>query len=713
MLVVASVLLAAWSGRAVLGQDAPPPLPTPGDNVRYGYTVHQSVDLGGHIASRSGSGAMYDTLLNLKSGPRVLDYDLDLRALNSKHAFIFDTLTAHGFGYGGDPNSVSLLNASKGKLYDFRGSFRRSRQYFDYNLLDNPLIPPSSTPFDPVLDSPHLFNTVRRNTDLNLTVEPLSPVSLRLGYNHTIMQGPSYSSMHEGTEALLLQIWRNSTDSGVIGVDWKPLPRTTVSYDQFLSNYKGDTAWQLTGLNYQLSNGTPVSLGIDISSVWKTPCAAPLTTSGTVTPTCNAYLGYTRSAPTRTFIPSEQLRFQSSAIPHFTLNGRLLYTGFTSRVKNFNENFNGLISRNSFRESVVTGSASTERVNVNGDINLAWQITPKIEATDGFNFWDFRMPGVNTYTETDYTGKTLLTPPSSPTTTTTPDYQFLNQKTKTNTFLVAWDAIPRARFSLGYRYRSRIITDAGGDFIPIHENWGILGMALRPTPQWRVNFDGEAMYADNAFTRISPRQMQHYRLRTSYKPHAWLDFNGAINIRESRDNVQTVNHLDHIRDFSLGTVVSPNERWSLDMNYGYTSVYSSTIECYAATPAPTNTSATAPAVCVAAGTPYASNGYYNAPTQFGSAGFMFAAAKQVHFRGGYRISSVDGNSDVVNIRQVPGSLQSQYQSPYGAVAIDIAKNWSWKADYNFYGYGEGSPVGPTAPRNFHGNIATLAVNYAF
>ena len=686
--------------------------PVPGDNIRYGYVIHQMVELGGHVSDHSGSSPVYDTMVNLRTGPRILAQSLDMHAVVPSRATLFDTLTTTSFGYAGDPNSVSLLNFSKGKVYDFRGSFRRDRQYFDYDLLDNPLIPPSSVPYVPVLDSPHLFNTVRRMTDLNITIAPLSPVSIRIGYNHNISEGPSYSTLHVGAEALLFQNWRNATDSYTGGLDWKALKHTTVSYDEFVSSYKGDTTWQLAGLNYQLSNGTPVSLGIDISSVWNAPCAAPFIPTGTVNPTCNAFLSYSRSAPIRTLVLSEQLRFQSADIPHFALNGRLLYSGATSNLNNFNELFNGFESRTGLRESLVTGSARAKRVNVNGDLSLAWQITPTITATNTLDFWDFRTPGSNTYTETDYTGKSLLAPPVAPVTTTTPDAQFLNQKTKTDTFIVAWDVSSRARVSLGYRYRSRIITDAGGDFIPIHENWGLFGTALRPTPQWRVNFDADAMYADNAFTRISPRQMQHYRFRTTYKPHAWLTFAGTVNIRESHDNVQTVNHLEHNRDFSFGTSISPSEHWSIDLNYGYDSIYSSTLECYASTPAPP-TAGIAPPVCAAAATPFSSTGYYNAPAQFGSLGFMWTPVKRVHLDGGYRMSAVNGNSDMINIRQVNGSLQSQYQSPYGNVAVDIMPNWKWKANYNYYGYGEGSPIGPTSPRSFRGNVYTLAVNYAF
>ena len=529
---------------------------------------------------------MYDTLVNLQSGPRVLDFSLNMLWVNPGHAVLFDRLSSSSFGYGGDPNSVSSLNFSKGKLYDFRGRFRRDRQYFDYDLLANPLIPPASVPFAPVLDSPHLFNTVRRMTDLNLTLEPLSRFSARIGYAHIISQGPSFSTVHEGAEGLLSQSWRNGTDTWTGGLDWKLDPHTTVSYDEFILHYKGDTRWQLAGLNHVLSNGTPVALGVDLSSVWSSPCAAPFAASGAVNPSCNGFLGYSRTAPTRTLEPTEQLRFQSASIPRFTLNGRVLYSAATSTLDGYNETFNGLTTRSSLRESVVTGSARVRRINVNGDLSLTWQITSKLAATNLYDFWDFRMPGTNSFTETDYAGTTMLAPPGAATTATTPDSQFINQKTKTDTFLMIWDVTPRARIDGGFRYRSRIITDAGGDFIPIHEDWGLFGAALRPTTSLRLNFNVEAMYADHSFTRISPRQMQHYIVRTTYKPRPWLVLNGTVNLRESRDNVQTVNHLEHNRDFSFGTSISRSERWSLDLNYSYDDVFSSTLECYASTPAP-------------------------------------------------------------------------------------------------------------------------------
>ena len=65
--------------------------------------IHQSIDLGGHIASYSGNDAMYDTLVNFQSGPRILDQSLEMIAVDPAQALLFDHLSTNSFGYGGDP----------------------------------------------------------------------------------------------------------------------------------------------------------------------------------------------------------------------------------------------------------------------------------------------------------------------------------------------------------------------------------------------------------------------------------------------------------------------------------------------------------------------------------------------------------------------------------------------------------------------------------
>jgi hypothetical protein len=179
------------------------PLPAPEAQMSAptGYSAHSSVDVGGRMAGIDGSGAMYDTLVNMQSGPRVLGETFEMRALPGNKSTFADTLTAFSTGFGGDPNSFSKLAFSKGKTYDFSGIFRRDRQYFDYDLLGNPNIPSgqaipvtgSTTPlaWPQVNQSPFMFNTVRRMTDTHLTLLPLSKVTFRAGYSQNIFQGPS------------------------------------------------------------------------------------------------------------------------------------------------------------------------------------------------------------------------------------------------------------------------------------------------------------------------------------------------------------------------------------------------------------------------------------------------------------------------------------------------------------------------------------------
>ena len=377
-----------------------------------GYAIHQSTDLGGRIADYSGSTSMWDTLVNLQSGPRILSFSLNMRSVDQHKTPLFDTLMTANYGYGGDPINTTVLRISKGRIYDFSGSFRRDRQYFDYDLLANPLIPPNAVPYVPVLTTPHLVQHGsphdRRRRDDYAAVTGQLPC----GYSQNLAEGPSYSTVHVGADGLLTQWWSNITNSYRAGVDFKLTPLTVLSYDQFYTYYKGDSNWQITGLNYQLADGTPVSLGIDIFTTAANTCLLP-GTANTIKPACNAFFDYSRSLPTRTSFPTEQFRFVSVIPNHLSMNGRFVYSGATGSADHYSEIYNGLTTRSAQRGTVDVGNlpngqlATTKRVNVNADGGVTWILTPKINITDVFNFWAFRIPGNNDYTETSVFGATL------------------------------------------------------------------------------------------------------------------------------------------------------------------------------------------------------------------------------------------------------------------------------------------------------------------
>ena len=72
---------------AAFGQSASqlPAAPDTQMSIPSGYSVHEAVDLGGRLNDIVGSGAMYDSLLNMHTGPRVLGETFrDARASRSQ-----------------------------------------------------------------------------------------------------------------------------------------------------------------------------------------------------------------------------------------------------------------------------------------------------------------------------------------------------------------------------------------------------------------------------------------------------------------------------------------------------------------------------------------------------------------------------------------------------------------------------------------------------
>jgi hypothetical protein len=254
-----------------------------------------------------------------------------------------------------------------------------------------------------------------------------------------------------------------------------------------------------------------------------------------------------------------------------------------------------------------------------------------------------------------------------------------------------------------------------------------------------------------------------------YRPKPWATISGAFNDLERHNNTNNtgtpaadgpLQHMDHTRIVSLGAALTPNEHYGFDFNYSYTDVYITTNACFASGAGAT---ATNPPnyVGVASGSTGAPNlcpnlltdwgpvkDFMDAPTQYASMALTLSPSKAFHSDIGYRISAVSGNQFFNDAQEVNGSLQSAYQSPFVNLAWTVKPGWVWRAEYNYYGYGEGGPSGAplcstttaasativpcnsstlaglptgltepsaglTAPRNFHANNVTLAMHYEF
>jgi hypothetical protein len=213
-------------------------------------------------------------------------------------------------------------------------------------------------------------------------------------------------------------------------------------------------------------------------------------------------------------------------------------------------------------------------------------------------------------------------------------------------------------------------------------------------------------------------------------------------------------------------VLAPNEHYGVDFNYAYSDVYSATNICFdngaqnaanvVGLPGTASvTSSGAPNLCPGVFTrgsttqlaDWWGRDFMDAPTQYVSAAVTLSPVKPIHSNIGYRISDVSGSRFFNDARDVNGSLVSKYQTPFVNLAWTVHPGWIWKAEYNYYGYGEGgvsgaplcststsltstivpcnsatltSPTGLTepssgltAPRNFHANNVTLGLHYEF
>ena len=797
-------------------------------SVPAGYTVHNSVDLGGRIAGTTGSTAMYSTLVNLQSGPRVLGESFELRALpGNKHALV-DSLTAVSSGFGGDPNLITRLNAYKGKDWEFSGLFRRDRSYFDYDLLANPNIPggqsipigPSAAPagqfaWPQVLQSPVLFNTVRRMTDTSLTLLPLSKLTFRIGYSQNVFEGPTLrpdfsmttSEAASNEEALLEEYMRQSSDDWTGAVEWKPLQQTRVTFEERVTHIKADTSFTLapSSLILQEPNGMRVAIGNYYSqtpgiscnkSSMMNPTAIlyPAQTPGglpIIDPACDVISSYYRSQPTRFLYPTEILRFQSSSIRSLAMTGDVRYTKANMSLPNYYENFNGLAG--AIRSIVYTGAATANREVFSVDYGVVWNVAKSFSLSEQVNYNNQHQPGNLNFNG----GATLSTPTtagnetinySGPLTPGTgngingtsvgANPGFLGQKFLVNNLVLSWDATSRAVFTLGWRHTEHDVVygvstpSAPATTVDINENTAVFSAALRPAANWSVNGSIEGGYADNAITPVGPRQIRRYKIRSLYRPRPWATISGAYNDLERHNNTNNIadntwtglplDHVDHSRVFGIGAALAPKEHYEFDLSYAYSDVYTATNICYTS-----GATATLPGTATLTGTgapnlcPQSVRGasptqyewyardFMDAPTQFASAALSLSPVKTFHANLGYRISAVSGSRFFNDARDVNGSLNSTYQSPYVNLAWTFHKAWTWKARYDLYGYGEGGPSGPqycsyastsatdpatqpvpcaslpyptgltessaglTAPRNFHSNNVTLSVHYEF
>jgi hypothetical protein len=833
------------------------------------YNVQQSIEFGYRANEINGNKDTYDTFINLASGVRLFDYTLDLHSLNHQGLF-FDDLNFSNFGYGGDPNDVTRLHISKNKWYDFHLVFRRDKDFWDYNLWANPLNPASPTPVGAetagcivsppssahpglpgycsspsiaAVNSPHAQDLVRRMQDYDLTLLPQSRVSLRLGYSHDRDEGPGFFTTDGLTVTDSPENYKYATDAYRVGVDFRVLPRTTISYDQFVNYFRQDNVVLETpaatpqSYGYQLANGTPVDLGI----IWSTqtpaevfPCAAPIANAATAPPTanpiCDGYLSYSQVGKPRNLMPAERLRFQSNYFQRFEMTGSFGYSTSDDKIPDFSETNIGWLTRGGGSPGNTTGGpAEAKRISVDGSWSGVYSVTDKFRIEDFFHYNDWRVPGVwdselgtlfttggaglgapvgsfaaaNCNLADNFSGPTCPnhTADSAADLADAFNANFLKQDMKTNTFKLEYDFTKRITGYIGQLYTHREIVgssfsyptadtyDPGGataaaandylaargncalvagvlpancvlnadgsitfsppppagtpvfDSLGIDENSLLVGLQARPMDSLRISGEFEFGYNDATFTRVDPRQVQSYKVHASYTPKPWAELDGSVEIHENRDNVETVNNLEHDRAYSFTAMIMPRQNVTFGFGYNYWDVYTQSEICFnysitydnpAAPPATLSVSTSPPGVATTAcpagfsagaapaagGTGLGTLSTYSSTDDFVHADLMWKPTKRLTTAVGYGASFVRGSTIFLNPLEPDGTLNYDYQMPYASIRVDVYRGLSYKMAWNYYGFNQKGNTNPfglaTIPlQDFNGSNVTFTFRYAF
>ena len=661
------------------------------------------------------------------------------------------------------------MRVAKYRWYTFSGSYQHIQNYFDYDLFANPLNPPTGTPFVPVLNSPHAYYNRQNLYNFDIVVLPMQTVSFRFDYNRNRFIGPSYSSIHEGTDVQLNQDYNNTLNGYRFGADARLAKKTTLSYTQMFQQYSGDTLYSLNPFNsWPLPNGTPVTFGLPWFNSGS-PCSTPLN-NGVANPSCNGFLDYTQFQQVSTFIPTEQVNLQSSSLKWLDFNGQYQYSHARSDTP-LTALFSGLTTRSSNLGYNTSGSSSNSRWNSSSaDVSAIFHVSDRLRLVETFRFRDFSVSG-------NYLDKSRISsqqpvrvrPPCSvrcscsrprhyfmaqarrPTSSTNRRINLIGQNIKQNDFQVQYDISRFFGVRAGFVWSNYIIQPgntqqvAFGDIyypnnpnrgncagLPLNPDgsctfsgliapWGsptteinrysgVVGAWFRKGSTLHANVNAQFGGADNWIYRIDPLSFFNISGNVSYSPPSVADGGSqppfpASQEQHQRHPVQPAQLLHRAQRHDQSQQV-------LGTRHGLQ------LRCHSAEHVPLllrSGDATGSSTCVGDDSADGDlTALYQTHTQFGYFALTLTPIERRHHAPRLQHRRQSGQHDLIQYCCSRWDrLSSIYQSPLAAVDVLVHKNVTFKAGWNYYQYGEGSFVGPTAPRYFHANNTTLALRYAF
>ena len=185
-MLLASLLVLPFSLRAQDSYEAPP--------ISFGgFNTQGTATIGYRFTDVKGYQPMYLSVVDLRSGPRLLDFSMFGSAKEGGNSFA-DNYSLTASGMGGDPFPTAQLTVTKHKRFDFRATWRQA--YYFWNQNDNVILPITTVAIglSKGLTDHHNWDTVRKFGSANLTLHATDNLRFNFDYYRTTDAGTTFTT---------------------------------------------------------------------------------------------------------------------------------------------------------------------------------------------------------------------------------------------------------------------------------------------------------------------------------------------------------------------------------------------------------------------------------------------------------------------------------------------------------------------------------------
>ncbi len=635
--------------------------PLRGDNSG-NYNIINSFELGYRFASVGGDGGMYDATVNYGDGIRLLSSSLTVQSRDG-HGKLFDHLLITTQGLGNDPYQSAVLRIEKNRVYRYDMMWR----------LTNYVDPAATISF-----GEHAMDTTRRMQDHDLTLFPVSPFKLFLGYSRNLETGPALST---------IQLFNSQGDE----------------FPLFSNVHREVNEYRLGGEVHLLG------MRLNVMHGWEdykenTPQSLTEPSAGNNPTDRNTLTSFQSTQPYHGTSPYWRVGLFGEGKKLWAVNGRFTYVA-GKRAFALDEVSAGTDFRGTPTQLQVVTQGNADRPALTANLTLSIFPATHIVFTNQSSFANIRMIGDSYFTE--ISNGTVVSP--------TLPFQYLGIQTFSNTTDLMYR--PTKWFSIhgGFEYSDRHINSVQGQSdlgspapnqAPFEQSnqlkAGTLGFRLKPIKPLTISVDGEVGRSNHPIYPISDGNYQTFRARAEYKmklfrvgAYAKSDYNINSDVLTS--------FASHARQYGGDGSWVPVSWFSIDASY--TKLHLNTlggINYFALGTDVTGESS-----------------YYVSNIHSANLGARFTLLKRADIYAGYsHVQDVgDGRANpfgagiysALPAFQAAQTFPLRYLSPQFRLSIRITPKLRWNTGYQYYGYREQF----SAAQDYRANTGFSSLAFSF